>query len=569
MTHHVAIALGGNIGNTEEYFRKAIVLLSQKLCDIKSARIYTTKPVDCVPGTPDFKNTALTATFDGTPLELLEFCQGIERQLGRPAIHSSRESRPIDLDILLFDNQQISLPNLTIPHPRMHQRLFVLEPLSELLPSDTLIPGFKSTLNQFIRQLKTKQTLEELKQKNGVNVFNLWNSNPGKSCLVQDEDKKPEPLPLYMLPPFPAFIELAADKLKSEWEYIVHYGNLKRYEAQKVLQPSIDFAESKTKHGWYSPTQNRITISYELITEHPWYAVLDVFYHEVAHQLVHFLCPEADGEMPHGKTFHEMCRRIGANPSAGDNYQTLDACLGMEQDEKTDPLIERVRKLLVLAEKGDEHEAEVALSKAVDIMAKYGISEENLNQKEQYVTVGLGQPRGTIQLDERMMAHFLREMFSITTIMVNVPAITTKRYGHKTASECRQFFMCGTVRNVKIAQYVRDSILMHIELEWGKFCQKNHISSTLQRRKRDFAYGVISALLKKMQGSLEEETKAIILAGSQELNSYYNTRFPHTRNISHGRVNLDSNAYEAGKRIGSDLTINPGIEKPEGPKLLS
>ncbi len=544
MPHHVAIALGGNLGNTEELFDKAIAMLAYNLRDIRQARIYTTEPVDCVPGTPDFKNTAIIATFNGTPQTLLKICQNIEKLLGRPEIHSSHESRTIDLDILLFDNQQISLPNLIIPHPRMFQRLFVLLPLLDILPGKMILPG-------------QTRSLQEL-------VNNLLQTNQ------KEEKSQPSEYARLFAPPWPEFLSMANEKLQGEWESIVHYGNLRRHEAQKVPKPGIEFAESKTKHGWYSPPPlNKITISYELLLEHPWYAVLDVFYHEVAHQLVHFLCPEASDETSHGKAFREMCRRIGANPSAGDSYQTLDSWIGQEQDASGDPIIERVRKLLVMAEKGDEHEAEVALSKAVEIMAKYGISEEHLNQKEQYVTVALGEPKHSIQLDERMMAHFLREMFSVTSILVNVPAVTTDRYGHKTASDCRQFFMCGTTRNVKIAQYVRDSVLSHIELEWGKFCQKNRISPTLVRRKRDFAYGVISALLKKMQGNIEKETQALIVAGSQELNDYYTTRFPRIHMVSHSGVTMDPNALEAGKKIGSDLTINPGIEKPEGPKLLS
>ena len=544
MPHHVAIALGGNLGNTEEIFDKAIAMLAYNLHGIKRAKIYTTKPVDCVPGTPDFKNTAIIATFDGTPPALLKICQTIEKLLGRPEIHSSHESRTIDLDILLFDNLQISQPDLTIPHPRMHKRLFVLLPLLDILSGKTVLPGQTRSLQELVNALLKPNQKEE----------------------------KPQPPDYARLfaPPYPEFFSIANEKLHSEWRSIVLYGNLKRYETQNVPEPNIEFAESKTKHGWYSPPPlNKITISYELLLEHPWYAVLDVFYHEVAHQLVHFLCPEAIDETSHGKAFREMCRRIGANPSAGDSYQTLDSWLGQEQDASGDPIIERVRKLLVMAEKGDEHEAEVALSKAVEIMAKYGISEEHLNQKEQYVTVALGEPKHSIQLDERMMAHFLREMFSVTTIMVNVPALTTDRHGHKVASECRQFFMCGTTRNVKIAQYVRDSVLSHIELEWGKFCKKNRVPLMLVRRKRDFAYGVISALLKKMQGNIEKETQALIVAGSQELKGYYTTRFPRIRMVSHGGVTMDPNALEAGKKIGSDLTINPGIEKPEGPKLLS
>ncbi len=153
--HQVAIALGGNIGDVEKSFQAVIEMLSEKLCDIKVADVITTKPVDCVPGTPDFKNTALTASFDGTPQELLSFCQSIEHALGRPAQHSSRESRTVDLDILLFDDAQISTPNLTIPHPRMHLREFVLRPLAQLAP-ERIVPGVGKTVVELLETIQHK-----------------------------------------------------------------------------------------------------------------------------------------------------------------------------------------------------------------------------------------------------------------------------------------------------------------------------------------------------------------------------------------------------------------------------
>ena len=150
--HQVAVALGGNIGNVEQTFKKAVEMLSEELFDIQVADIITTKPVDCVPGTPDFKNTALIASFDGSPQQLLSICQRIENSLGRPSCHSSRESRTIDLDILLFDDRQISLPNLTIPHPRMHIREFVLRPLSQLAP-DRVVPPTGKTVKELLELL--------------------------------------------------------------------------------------------------------------------------------------------------------------------------------------------------------------------------------------------------------------------------------------------------------------------------------------------------------------------------------------------------------------------------------
>ena len=131
----VAIALGGNIGDVRARFQTALLMLAAGgLSNIRKASDYQTTPVDCVPGTPDFWNSALIGEWGGTPQELLMLTQSVERRLGRPAQHSSRESRTIDLDILLFGDQRINTPSLTIPHPRMHQREFVLKPLRELLP---------------------------------------------------------------------------------------------------------------------------------------------------------------------------------------------------------------------------------------------------------------------------------------------------------------------------------------------------------------------------------------------------------------------------------------------------
>ena len=131
----VAIALGGNMGDVRARFQTALLMLAAGgLAHIRKASDYRTAPVDCVPGTPDFWNSALVGEWNGTPQELLMLTQSVERRLGRPAQHSSRESRTIDLDILLFGDLKLNTPSLVIPHPRMHQRVFVLKPLRELLP---------------------------------------------------------------------------------------------------------------------------------------------------------------------------------------------------------------------------------------------------------------------------------------------------------------------------------------------------------------------------------------------------------------------------------------------------
>ena len=131
----VAIMLGGNLGDTESFFDAAIAGLTAGGFRVTGrSRVYRSAPVDCVPGTPDFADQALTGVWSGTPEELLALCQKLERAAGRPEKHSSRESRTLDCDIILFGDAVSDAPELTLPHPRAKRRRFVLEPLAEIAP---------------------------------------------------------------------------------------------------------------------------------------------------------------------------------------------------------------------------------------------------------------------------------------------------------------------------------------------------------------------------------------------------------------------------------------------------
>lgn len=150
----VAIALGGNLGDTQAAFAEAIRRLAAGgVSDIRQASVITTAPVDCVPGTPDFCNSALTGRWHGSPLALLQLTQSIEQALGRPAQHSQHESRTIDLDILLIGDLVLNHPRLTVPHPRLHQRTFALAPLAEIAP-DWRLPTLNCTVREALAALQ-------------------------------------------------------------------------------------------------------------------------------------------------------------------------------------------------------------------------------------------------------------------------------------------------------------------------------------------------------------------------------------------------------------------------------
>jgi len=125
------LSLGSNIENREDFLKKAIFEIKKIAKIIKKSKIYETSPVG-YKKQGDFLNMVIKIVTTLKPQELFEKIQKIERELGRER-KIKNGPRTIDIDILTFEDTIIDEPNLKIPHPRMHERKFVLVPLLELL----------------------------------------------------------------------------------------------------------------------------------------------------------------------------------------------------------------------------------------------------------------------------------------------------------------------------------------------------------------------------------------------------------------------------------------------------
>jgi 2-amino-4-hydroxy-6-hydroxymethyldihydropteridine diphosphokinase len=133
------LALGSNLGNRLGHLRAAVRLLEETdgIDVVRSSRIYETDPVG--PPQPAYLNAVIEVETSRSPRELLEACRDVEDALGR--VRTERWGpRTIDVDVLTFDEQTVDEPDLQVPHPRMHERWFVLVPLGEL-DDDPTLPG--------------------------------------------------------------------------------------------------------------------------------------------------------------------------------------------------------------------------------------------------------------------------------------------------------------------------------------------------------------------------------------------------------------------------------------------
>ncbi|WP_456383281.1 2-amino-4-hydroxy-6-hydroxymethyldihydropteridine diphosphokinase [Persephonella sp.] len=152
----VFIGLGSNIGDRESFIRRAIEYMSIKITDIKQAPIFISRAVGFT-DQPDFYNTVISGYTDMSPEELLTFLKETEQKVGR--IKRFRWGpREIDIDILLYGNQVIEENGLVIPHPRLHERDFVLQPMVYLQP-DLIHPLLKKTMAELLNNLKDRSII--------------------------------------------------------------------------------------------------------------------------------------------------------------------------------------------------------------------------------------------------------------------------------------------------------------------------------------------------------------------------------------------------------------------------
>lgn len=159
MANRTGIALGTNLGNRLARLREARdMLLSLMPPDTTflQSPIYQTEPVGCPPNSPDFYNAVIEIDYIGTPQELLNATQGIEWRIGRTPSSEINAPRVIDLDLLYFGNVVFEDEFLTLPHPRLTHRRFVLQPLTDIRPN-LILPGDETTVGEHFRQLDTDE----------------------------------------------------------------------------------------------------------------------------------------------------------------------------------------------------------------------------------------------------------------------------------------------------------------------------------------------------------------------------------------------------------------------------
>ena len=156
MTDKIYLSLGSNIGDREANLAGAITILGNYFenSDLRSASFCVSEPLFNI-NQPNFLNTVIELYTTFTPFEFLDEIKNIEKMLGRPVVHEKNVPRSIDIDILTFGDSVLETQELTIPHPGIPYRKFVLVPFNELTPN-YIVPGWRISVNDLLQQCPDK-----------------------------------------------------------------------------------------------------------------------------------------------------------------------------------------------------------------------------------------------------------------------------------------------------------------------------------------------------------------------------------------------------------------------------
>jgi 2-amino-4-hydroxy-6-hydroxymethyldihydropteridine diphosphokinase len=156
---NVYLSLGSNVGDRAKNLRDAIAALRKAGINVtRISSMYETEPVDYL-DQPWFVNLAVEAETELAPAALLQILRGIETQMGSKKL-IAKGPRLIDMDILLCGDEVIDAPELQVPHPRMHLRRFVLEPLAEIAPN-ARHPVLRLSVSKMLAQTPDKSIVRK------------------------------------------------------------------------------------------------------------------------------------------------------------------------------------------------------------------------------------------------------------------------------------------------------------------------------------------------------------------------------------------------------------------------
>jgi hypothetical protein len=308
------------------------------------------------------------------------------------------------------------------------------------------------------------------------------------------------------------------------------------YFGTRLKPPTIELVPNHSTLGRWVPASRTIEISRPLVIERPWAAVVEVLKHEMAHQYVHEILRETE-QTPHGRAFQEACARLGIDARAS----------GVPAAERTageEKIVERIARLLALAESPNQHEAEAAMAAAQRLMLKHNLESVGSREARDHAYLHLGRPTGRVVEHERLVAMILGKHFFIEAIWIPV-------YRPLEGKRASILEICGSRANLAIAEYVHGFLHETADRLWTMHKRTNAIQG--DRERRTYLAGVMAGFADKLaRQEARSRSEGLVWVKDGDLATYFRRRHPYVRHVRHSgqrRTETWAHGREAGRRI--------------------
>ncbi len=338
--------------------------------------------------------------------------------------------------------------------------------------------------------------------------------------------------------------------LSCEWETALWV--LDDNKRNAINKPTFRLSKMKKRLACYDPDKQEIRMSRKFVMNHPWEIVRDFLRHEIAH-LYAWQFLNGKNETAHGPSFQKACSLFRTDPATATAYQSFDNLKNLSQNRCDDAVMVKISKLLALAESKNTHEAEAAMMKAHQLIARYNVELFKLHEKRNYHTRFVGKPALRHFRESYYLAGLLQGFYFVQGIWVPVFVVEKNKMG-------KVLEISGTRKNLEIAAYVHGFVEQFIDSQWKSY---NRGKGFNRYRKTDFAIGIITGFRSRLESEQtnwkETDEYALIQKGDPHLYDYMAYRYPHTTKFCRKAKSQDHRVFNDGKKIGKEMVIHKGI----------
>ncbi|UQA59073.1 SprT-like domain-containing protein [Polyangium aurulentum] len=317
------------------------------------------------------------------------------------------------------------------------------------------------------------------------------------------------------------------------------YDDINAAYFRRALKPAtIELGDAERYLGrWHRETRS-IEIARRLVLDRPWGVVVEVLKHEMAHQYVHEVLGVLD-EKAHGPAFRGVCQKLGIDAAA--SGLPIDPGSAPEGETR---VLERIAKLLALAESANVNEAQAAMNAAQRLMLKYNIDSVGDRAQRGYGFRHLGKPTGRVSEAERRLASILGRHFFVEVIWVPVYRPLEGKRG--TVLE-----ICGTHANLEMASYVHTFLTRTAEQLWQAHKKSRGMNGN--RDRRTYVAGVMAGFDEKLSNQRKvNEQEGLVWVRDADLGRFYRARHPRIQHVKYAggpRTEAHAEGRAAGRRI--------------------